>query len=31
MFHGQLEGPDFEVLDPWFKTCISGLARAERL
>ncbi len=31
MFHGQLEGTGFEVLDPRFQTCIVGHARVERL
>jgi gluconolactonase len=31
MFHGQLEGTGFEVLDPRFERCIIGHARVERL
>ncbi len=31
MFHGQLEGCGFEVLDPRFKECLIGHARVERL
>jgi gluconolactonase len=31
MFHGQIEGTGFEVLDPRFNDCIIGHARVERL
>ena len=31
MFHGQLEGTAFEVIDPRFNACVVGHARVERL
>jgi gluconolactonase len=31
MFYGQVEGTDFEVLDPRFNDCLVGHARVERL
>jgi gluconolactonase len=31
MFHGQVEGTGFEVLDPRFEDCLIGHARVERL
>ena len=31
MFHGQIEGTSFEVIDPRFNECLVGHARVERL
>ena len=31
MFHGQVEGTDFVVLDPRFRSCYAGHVRVERL
>ena len=31
MFHGQIEGTGFEVIDPRFNDCLVGHVRVERL